>query len=253
MSNIHTKGSSSSLSRETDPRNSPGENPNSPLRVAVLIPALNAAETIVELVQGITRFVPQQDIVVVDDGSTDGTGQLARETGAVVLRHGENKGKGAALKTGFGHIVQGHYHGVIVLDADGQHEERFIPVFLQRALQKDVDILIGSRMDQVGQMPWIRELTNRITSACISALAGQRIPDSQSGYRYIRTDVLKALRLRTSRYDTESEMLIQAGRKGYRIASLPITSIYQEEESAIKPVRDTLRFVFLVVRSSLSL
>lgn len=223
------------------------------LKVAVLIPALNASATIVQVVQGIARWVPRRHIVVVDDGSTDNTGQLARVAGAVVLCHRENRGKGAALQTGFEHIISGHYQGVIVLDADGQHDDRFIPEFLRRALQGDVDILIGSRMSEVGRMPWIRVLSNRISSACISGLARQKISDSQSGYRYIRVNVLKELRLRTTRYDTESEMLIQAGRKGFRIDSLPITSIYHEEKSAIRPVRDTLRFIFLVVRNSLGL
>lgn len=218
-----------------------------------MIPAFNASQTIVGLIQEIARFVPKEQIIVVDDGSTDDTGRLAQKAGAVVLWHRENMGKGVALRTGFRHVVQGQYQGVIVLDADGQHDARFIPDFLRRVTQGEVDMLIGSRMDHVGAMPWIRILTNRLTSACISALARRKIPDSQSGYRYIRADVLKALRLRATRYDAESEMLIQAGRKGYRIDSLPISAIYGEEKSAIRPVRDTLRFIFLVVKSALSL
>ncbi|KPL20049.1 MAG: hypothetical protein AMJ92_00665 [candidate division Zixibacteria bacterium SM23_81] len=219
------------------------------MKVAVLIPAFNASRTIFELVRRIAKLIELQNIIVVDDGSSDNTSCLAREAGAVVLCHRENRGKGEALKTGFRHVMDGCYHGVISLDADGQHDERFIPLFLQIALQKKADILIGSRMDLVGQMPWIRVLTNRITSACISALVGQKIPDSQSGYRYIRTDVLKVLRLRTSHYETESEILMQAGRKGYRIDSVPISSIYGEEKSAIRPMRDTLRFILLVMRN----
>lgn len=225
----------------------------STLRVAVLIPALNASETIVPLIQGIARFVPRDNIVVVDDGSTDDTGKLAQDAGTTVLRHVENRGKGAALQTGFGHVVKSRYEGVIVLDADGQHDEGHIPAFLRRAAQGDVDLLIGSRMSDVGDMPWLRVLTNRLTSACVSALARQRVPDSQSGYRYIRADVLKKIRLRTSRYDTESEMIIQAGRRGYRIDSVPISSIYGQEISAIRPVRDTLRFIFLIVKSAFNL
>lgn len=222
-------------------------------KVAVLIPALNASDTIGRLIRGVTRFVPHHHIVVVDDGSTDNTGKLAQDAGAMVVRHRENKGKGAALQTGFRYVLEGQYKGVIVLDADGQHDERYIPAFLGRAFREDVGIIIGSRMDHVGAMPRLRVLTNRLTSACVSALARQRIPDSQSGYRYIRADVLKAIRLRTTRYDTESEMLIQAGRKGYRIDSVPISSIYGREKSTIRPVRDTLRFIFLVMRSFFSL
>jgi len=248
-----TNGPSSVLSGKTDQWAVAVEDSSFPLKVAVLIPALNASATIVDLVQGIRDYVPRENIFVVDDGSTDGTDQLAREAGAVVLHHRKNRGKGAALRTGFQAIIKGNYHGVIVLDADGQHERRFIPDFLRQARRADSDILIGSRMRRVGQMPWVRVLTNKITSACISALAGQKIPDSQSGYRYIRADVLKKLRLRTTHYDTESEMLIQAGRKGYRIGFVSISSIYQGEKSSIRAGRDTLRFLFLVVKSFFSL
>jgi glycosyltransferase involved in cell wall biosynthesis len=219
--------------------------------VAALIPALNAAETIVDLIRKVERFIPRQHIIVVDDGSTDDTGRLALEAGAIVLSHDQNAGKGAALQTGFRYALADSCDGVIVLDADGQHEPRFIPDFIDRARKGDADILIGSRMDAVGQMPWIRQLTNRITSACVSALAGQTIPDSQSGYRYVGQNVLRAIRLKTSRYDTESEMLIKAGRQGYRIDSIPISSVYGTEESAIRPIRDTLRFVCLMLRSAL--
>jgi len=217
--------------------------------VAVLIPAFKASGTIEQVIRGVERFVSRQDIIVIDDGSGDSTGQLARATGSVVLNHRRNLGKGAALQTGFRHALAAGYEGVMIIDADGQHDPAFIPHFLERASQGNADILIGSRTAQAGQMPPVRILTNRITSAIVSALAGQRIADSQSGYRFIRAEVLKNLRLRTSRYDTESEMLIQAGRKGFRIGALPISCIYRDEKSAIKPLQDTLRFIRLVLRS----
>jgi glycosyltransferase involved in cell wall biosynthesis len=241
--------SPNSLSGTLGFSSSAGNSPGGSLRVAALIPALNASKSIVKVVEGVGRFLPRQSIIVVDDGSSDNTGQLVQTTGAVLLRHKRNRGKGAALQTGFKYVIDRCYDGVVVLDADGQHDEKFIPEFISRATREDVGILIGSRMDQVGEMPIIRVMTNRITSALVSALARQKIPDSQSGYRYIRVDILKDLSLRTSRYDTESEMLIQVGRKGYRIGSLPITSIYREEESAISPGRDTLRFLFLVLKT----
>lgn len=250
---IQISDSSSNLSGQATSRIDGAGDSSSPLRVAVLIPALNASATIVDLVLGIRKYVPRGDIIVVDDGSCDYTGQLAQKAGAIVLHHRKNRGKGAALRTGFQHIIGECFNGVIVLDADGQHDRRFIPAFLKRARRGDSDILIGSRMGRIGQMPWVRVVTNRITSAFISALARQKIPDSQSGYRYIRVDVLRELRLKTSHYDTESELLIQAGRMGHQIDSIPISSIYRGEKSAIRAGRDTLRFIFLVVRSFFSL
>lgn len=218
------------------------------MRVALLIPAYNAAGTITRVIQGALRFMGREDIIVIDDGSRDETGAKAGALGVTVLFHKMNRGKGAALRTGFEMVTARNYDGTILMDADGQHEVRFLSGFLARAENRQEGLIVGTRMKRVGQMPWIRQLTNRLTSAVVSALAGQRIPDSQSGYRFIHSDVLRRLRLTTSRYDTESEMLIQAGRMGYRIGSLPISSIYGEERSAIRPGRDTLRFIRLVLK-----
>ena len=219
------------------------------MRIALLIPAYNAAGTIARVIEDALRFLPGEDIIVIDDGSQDETGTAAQAFGITVLFHKSNRGKGAALRTGFEMVTTRNYDGAVLMDADGQHEARFLPRFLAQAAHGREGIIVGTRMKRVGQMPWIRQLTNRLTSAIVSALAGQRIPDSQSGYRFIRCDVLPRLRLTTQRYDTESEMLIQAGRLGYRIGSLSISSIYEQQQSAIRPGRDTIRFIWLVLKA----
>lgn len=219
------------------------------MRVALLIPAYNAAGTIAQVIQDARRFLNREDIIVIDDGSGDGTGTAAQSLGVSVLFHRSNRGKGAALRTGFKLVRTRNYDGVILMDADGQHEARFVPCFLARAARGDESLIVGTRMDRVGEMPWIRQLTNRLTSAIVSGLAGRRIPDSQSGYRFIRSDLIGRLRLTTDRYDTESEMLIQAGRMGCRIGSLPISSVYRDQQSAIRPGRDTLRFIRLALKT----
>lgn len=222
-----------------------------PLRIALLIPAYNAAGTIARVIRDALRFLDPEDIFVIDDGSQDQTGKAAQAAGVTVLFHKKNRGKGAALRTGFEMVTARNYDGAVLMDADGQHEARFLPGFLARANRRREGLIVGTRMKRVGQMPRVRQMTNRLTSAIVSALAGQRIPDSQSGYRFVRSDVLRRLRLTTSRYDTESEMLIQAGRLGYRIGAVPISSIYGEERSAIRPGRDTLRFIRLILRTVL--
>ena len=111
------------------------------------------------------------------------------------------------------------------------------------------DVVVGSRMDAVRDMPPLRVWTNRTTSRIVSLLAKQEIPDSQSGYRAIRTKVLDGMNLVTSRYDTESEILIRAGRRGFSIGAIPIESIYKDSISHINPFVDTLRFIRLVWRS----
>jgi glycosyltransferase involved in cell wall biosynthesis len=219
------------------------------VRTLVVIPSKNLEATVGNVVRDVRAL--GLDVLVVNDGSTDGTSRAAREAGARVIDHPTNLGKGAALKSGFGHAVEHGYDAVVTLDGDAQHDTAEIPRFLDAVERTGADIVVGTRMHAVGAMPRIRIWTNRTTSRIVSRLAGQDIPDSQSGYRILRTRVLREITgsLVTSRYDTESEILIRAGRRGFRVASLPIQSIYGGTVSHIHPVVDTLRFVRLIARS----
>lgn len=219
------------------------------MRTLVVVPCKNAEQTIGRLVRAIHGIDASLDVLVVDDGSTDGTGRAARDAGAAVIRHETNRGKGAALRTGFGHAAGLGYDAVITMDGDLQHDPAAIPAFVAALEAGSGDIVIGTRMRAVGEMPRIRIWTNRTTSRVVSRLAGRQIPDSQSGYRAMRMEVIRDLPLVTSRYDTESEILIRAGRRGAAIASIPIESIYGSGVSHINPVIDTLRFLRLVARS----
>lgn len=219
------------------------------MRVVVVVPCKNLEGTIGRLVGAVRAVDPSLDVLVVDDGSEDGTDGAARAAGADVVRHEVNRGKGAALKTGFDYAAEHGYDAIVTMDGDMQHDPAAIPAFLEALREGKGDIVVGSRMRAVGDMPGIRIWTNRTTSRVVSALAGQEIPDSQSGYRIMRTVVVSGLPLATTRYDTESEVLIRAGRRGARIASIPIESIYTGGVSHINPFVDTLRFVRLVLRS----
>lgn len=219
------------------------------MRTLVVIPCKNVEAAIGPLIGRVRGIDAALDVLVVDDGSTDGTGREARKAGAAVLRHETNRGKGAALRTGFDHAVGRGYDALITMDGDLQHDPAAIPAFLAALKAGGGDIVIGTRMRAVGEMPRIRIWTNRTTSRVVSRLAGQSIPDSQSGYRIMKISVVRDLPLVTSRYDTESEVLIRAARRGARIVSIPIESIYADGVSHINPVIDTLRFLRLVVRS----
>jgi hypothetical protein len=124
--------------------------------------------------------------------------------------------------------------------------------FLAAATGGGWDVLVGNRMDQVADMPWIRLRTNQFTSWVVSRLARQRIPDSQNGYRLYRTAVLAGVKLQTSRYDSESEILVRLGRRGARIGAVPVSTVYGDEKSSINPFVDTGRFFRLVFRLLLS-
>jgi glycosyltransferase involved in cell wall biosynthesis len=211
-----------------------------------VIPARDAQSTIGAVVEGLKRAVPDLAIVVVDDGSVDATSARAREAGADVIRHEVNGGKGAALQTGFDEALRRGVARVLTLDADGQHDPACAPGLL-RALDRS-DVVIGSRdRDRTG-MPWLRKATNSFMTWVVSRLAGKPIEDSQSGFRAIRAEVLGAVRPRSSRFDFESEFLIEAGRRGFTIGALPVPTLYNAPGSHIDPLRDTVRFIQLVLR-----
>ncbi|MCK5597319.1 MAG: glycosyltransferase family 2 protein [Candidatus Eisenbacteria sp.] len=217
----------------------------------VVIPCKNLESEVGEVVRGVLGLNLGLDVVVINDGSTDGTSAAAEAAGAHVLEHEVNLGKGAALKTGFEYAIAKGYDAVVTMDGDGQHDPSAIPDFLDALDKCDADIIVGTRMHAVGEMPRLRIWTNRTTSRIVSLITGQNIPDSQSGYRLIRVRVLRDIvkSFVTTRYDTESELLIRAARRGYRTAAVAITSIYTGAVSHINPIVDTLRFVRMVSRS----
>jgi len=216
---------------------------------AVVIPAFNAATHLGGVVEGVARHLPLDRICVVDDGSGDNTAAVAREAGAVVIEHGVNRGKGAALDTGIRRAAGAGCAFAITLDADGQHNPDDIPAFLARQAETGADLVVGNRLADPGNMPALRLVTNHVTSLIVSMLARTRVQDSQNGYRMIRTALYCDLGVRSVRYEAESELLIRAGRSGARIVSVPVETIYGEEVSSIHPVRDTGRFLRLVWRS----
>lgn len=221
------------------------------MRVLALIPALDAEETVGRVVRGVLEHAC--DVLVVDDGSADRTAEEAVNAGADVISHSRNMGKGAALKTGFDYALAKGYDAVLTLDADTQHNPGEIPRLLEAA-GKGADIVIGARLRDKDRVPKARYYTNMVGVACISWRARQHIEDTQSGFRLYRAEILNGLRLTTTRFDTESEILIRAGRKGARISCVPVSAIYTEEiikRSHFRPVSDTYRICMVFLKSFL--
>jgi glycosyltransferase involved in cell wall biosynthesis len=214
-------------------------------RVIALIPAYNEATRVGEVVARARQQV--DEVVVIDDGSNDGTAAAAEKAGARVLRHEQNRGKGGAIATALDYFGRSDAEFAILLDADGQHDPAEIAEFVETAGREQADIVVGNRMGDTEEMPVVRRLTNEFTSWVTSKLAGQRIPDSQCGYRLLRRSVLEDLRLSTARFETEAEMLVQAARAGHKIINLPIRTIYESDHTShIHPLRDTIRFFTFV-------
>ena len=219
------------------------------MEVCLLLPAYNESKTIGQIIQESSEFI--NDIIVIDDGSSDETAEIAAACRAVCLKNPTNCGKGNALRKGFAYALARGYELVFTMDSDGQHQPADIPRFLEHFGTTRPDILIGARdtQDFRTSMPLHRRVNNRLISYVGSKLCGQRVLDFQSGYRLIRAEVLRQVQLETDRYETESELLIKAGRLGFRIESLPIQTQYGDEISHIKPIREMWLFTKLLLRS----
>lgn len=215
--------------------------------IAAVIPAYNEEKHIGDVV----RRTRQQldDVLVVDDGSQDKTADNARAAGAEVIVHEQNLGKGETIKTGLRHFLERQFDFVIILDADGQHLPEEIDRFVTAALSaKEPKLILGTRMNDLSSMPFVRRFVNRWMSNRISAVCGQQIPDTQCGFRMLHRQLIPELLGGAARFDYETEMLIIASRKGFKIASVPIRTVYSDEVSSIHPVRDTIRFFKLMRR-----
>jgi len=221
------------------------------IKPCIVIPAYNESKHIGRLIDEIlSKFGDLiADLLVVDDGSHDETAKIARKAGAYVIGHRRNMGKGMALRTGFSYALGHGYDPIMTMDGDGQHDPDDIPRFIARFDEGDVDIVLGAREIERGRMPLHRRLNNRLVSAVGSWLSGQRVPDFQCGYRLIKAEILERISLETRRYETESEFLIKAGRLGYRIASIPIRTIYNGAESNVDPLVEMKLFTLLLFRS----
>jgi glycosyltransferase involved in cell wall biosynthesis len=214
--------------------------------VAAVIPAYLEEKHIADVVRRTLRQL--DNVLVIDDGSADATAITARNAGAEVIVHPQNRGKGESIKTGLRHWLDRHFVYVVVLDGDSQHLPEEIEGFLGAASSTRAELLIGTRMKDVREMPLLRRFVNRYMSNKISRVCGQPIPDTQCGFRMVYRSLIPDLLGGAERFDYETEMLILASRKGCRIESVPITTVYSDEVSSIHPVRDTVRFFKLIRR-----
>jgi len=208
----------------------------------VVIPALDARETIGEVVRRVAMTCPDARVVVVDDGSRDGTPAVAESAGATVIRHPINRGKGRALATGIAAALADGASAIVTLDADGQHSPEAIPELLARLLA-GFDLVIGARDRRVGVMPWQRRMTNRLSSWALGMVLRRPIEDAQSGFRAFTRAVADRVQPVAARYEYETEFLYLAGMSGCTIAWVPITTVYGEARSHFRPLRDTARLL----------
>ncbi|HEX9828658.1 MAG TPA: glycosyltransferase family 2 protein [Bacteroidota bacterium] len=218
-------------------------------KTAILIPAFNAAETLSELVHRLCPYVELQDIIVVDDGSTDHTLEVTKRIGVMTLPHARNYGKGRALRTGFEYILSSTQHeAVLTMDADLQHKPDDVPSFFSTRERMLTDMIIGYRKRWRTNMPFARKLSNSITSGLIAARTGRDIKDSQCGFRLLSRRLLETVTTTADGYEAETEQLIKAALSGFNIEFVPIQTVYENERSHITHVATTLRFLHTLLK-----
>ncbi len=211
-----------------------------PAGICALLPAFHERGRIGAVVSEVRAYVGT--VLVVDDGSNDGTAEEAEAAGATVIRHDVNRGKGVALQTGFEAARQRGFEAVVTLDADGQHLPAEIPKFIEAYQRTGIPVLIGNRMWNPRGMPRIRRWTNQFMSWLLSREMKQYVPDTQCGYRLFRCDVIPYIQATSERFAAESEILLHVAARRMRIDNVRITTVYGDEKSKINPWTDTVRF-----------
>ncbi|HSW20750.1 MAG TPA: glycosyltransferase family 2 protein [Ramlibacter sp.] len=217
--------------------------------VWIAIPAYQEAATIRALVLKALEHTP--NVLVVDDGSTDGTGQQLQGLPVTLLAHSSNRGKEASLRTAFAHAVAQQAVCVIAMDGDGQHDPADVPLLLEAWRAHSGLIVIGSRLHDRSQFPLARWRANRVACFWISWAAGHPIADSQSGFRVYPREVMRIALgpgVRGRRFTFESEVLIEAARHGHSTLAVAIPGRYpvNARPSHFRPVWDITKIVLMV-------
>jgi len=225
--------------------------------IAVLIPALNEALRIRDVVEGALREC--RNVIVVDDGSDDGTVERIADLPVIVLRHAQRMGKGASLRDGFAEALRRGFVGIITMDGDGQHAASDIPRLLDAADRYPDHIVIGARLRKRSQQPTYRRLANQFGDWGVAWGTGYQIADSQSGQRFYPASVAALTDVPGEDFVFEAQILISAAQQlGTRCVSVPIESRYKQTHSDeqfrpshFKPVRDFTRITTHIVRQCL--
>ena len=216
--------------------------------IACVIPSFNEEPTIAEVVEGVKRYCDR--VIVVDDGSTDGTSRIALLCGAEVLRHPFRVGVGGAISTGFEAAMRRGADAILTIDGDGQHDPNDAPKLLRPISSGEADLVIGSRfLGDPSPMPLHKKLGNRAISILASSASGLRITDSQSGYRAHSRAVVEAVRYSSFGYGWASESIILAARRGFRVAEVPIRTIYPVKRKRGAGVIDGTKIAYDTLKS----
>lgn len=211
------------------------------LNTLVAIPAYNAESTLPTLLPQVREYVCDDNLLLINDGSTDQTLDFIKDTGLNFISFPQNRGKGEALRAAYQFAADRHYRSILSLDSDRQHDPSLIPAFFSRDTGRQ--LVLGRRLFEQSDMPLHRRLSNYLTSLIISVFSRSVRHDSQCGYRLVPVDLIRKIRLTARSFDLESQLLFQAGLIDYPVVELPVPTSYNAPSSSINPTADTARFV----------
>lgn len=217
------------------------------MKVVCVIPGLNEEKSIENVVLGASKYCNR--VVVVDDGSKDKTKEISMNAGAFVVRHLFNLGTGAALSTGIKVALKEEADVIVTIDGDGQHDPEDIPNLLKPLVDGAADVVIGSRfLGDIKTMPFHKKIGNKFLSFITSMRCGEKITDSQSGFRAYSQKVLKSILHISADYSWASEILIRLMNSEFRIVEVPIKTIYMDERIKGTGIIDGIKILMNMLR-----
>ena len=221
------------------------------LGICAIIPTYNNAATVASVVSEVAQYLPH--VIVVNDGSTDETEQSLSQCGVTfdLISHKHNRGKGYALRTGFQRAIEKGFTYAITLDSDKQHFPSDIPQFVSTIAQQPGSLIVGNRNLESENMPKKNTFANKFSNFWFYVQTGMRIPDTQTGFRLYPLRRLQGLRLLTSRYEAELELLVFSAWAGVRILSLPIHVYYPPQEERVSHFRPAYDFTRISILNTI--
>jgi len=204
------------------------------VRVLAGIAAYNEARYVGSIVLQSRQYV--DEVIVVDDGSTDNTARVAELAGATVIRHAENRGKGAAIQSILAEAKKSNPDVLVLLDADAQHDPNEIPVLI-KPVSEGFDLVIGSREAQKDKTPRYRRIGQKVIFRSSRLASKANVADSESGFRALSPKAIHDLELKATGFAIESEMITRAADKNLKITEVPISNIYTKDGSTLNPIR----------------